>query len=132
MVGCVVVDQKNFFPNVGAGEVVEERRVSLTIEHLFSMDEMNPRPTNVHGTENFLRVALAGRGDSRLVPAPGPSLVQSRVLAETRFVGEQQRGTQISGFFLAWDRCSAASDPAKPDRLWPGASGGVGLRSLNL
>jgi hypothetical protein len=75
MVGRVVVDQKDFFPNVGAGEIVEERRVGQAIEHLFSMDEMNPRPTNVHGTENFLSVALAGREDSRLVPAPRPSLV---------------------------------------------------------
>ena len=92
---------------------------------------MNTRSANVHGTKNFLGVALAGRGDSRLAAAPGPSLIQSWVLAKARLVGEEQCGAQISGFFLAGDRCSAASDPVEPDRLWLEAYADVGPRSPN-
>ena len=78
---------------------------------------MCARLANVHGTENLLGIALAGRSNERLAPTPGPSLIQSGVLPKTGLVAEEQRGAQISGFFLAWDRYNAASDLGALDRL---------------
>ena len=72
---------------------------------------MNAGSPNVHGTEDLLGVTLASRGHLRLAAAPRPRLIERGILPKTGLIGEQQRRTEISGFFLASDRCSAASDP---------------------
>src|SRR6266567_4782879 len=121
MVGSIVVNQKDLLATVAVGQAVEKSCVSLAIEHRFSLNEVNLWPANIHRPENLLGVALARRGNQRLAPTPSPSLIQSGVLTKTGLIGEEQSGAQISGFFLASDRCSAANDPATADPLWPNA-----------
>ena len=83
----------------------------------FSMGVEEFGPVEIHRAKDLLRVALTGCGDQRLVSPPRPSLVEGRILPEAGFVPEEQGRLAFSGFFLAWDRCIAASGLARPDPL---------------
>jgi hypothetical protein len=120
------MNQKDLLATVAVSQTIKECSVGLAIEHRFTLDEIRTGSANIHRTKDLLSVALTGRGDKRLSPASSPSLIQARILAKAGLVGEKQRGTPISGFFLAWDRCNAANDPAEPDRLWLNACADVG------
>jgi hypothetical protein len=75
-----------------------------------------------------LRISLTGGGNERLMSAPCPSLMDTGILAKTGFVGKEQSRATISGFFLAWDKCIAATDLVRPDRPWPISAAAVAPR----
>src|SRR5262249_30213982 len=103
---------------IAAGQVIEESGVTLSIEH-GAMPVVKPRSIKVHSAKDLLSIPLARSRNERLMAAPCPGLVEAGILAETGFVGEEQSRAAISGFFLAWDRCIAATDLGRPDRPWP-------------
>ena len=82
------------------------------------MRVVEPGPIEIYRPKDLLGIALAGRRNQRLMAAPRPGLVEGRVLAEAGLVTEEQCRFVFGGFFLAWDRCSAAIGPAPRDRLW--------------
>src|ERR1035438_7403215 len=127
----VVLNQEDFLVTVASCQAAEKPGIGLAIEHLLALHEVSARAAQVHGTKDFLGVALAGRRNARLTSAPGPSLIQRGVLAKAGLIGKEERGAKVSGFFLAWDRCSAASDPGAPDRPWPEVCADVGRKSPN-
>ena len=118
----VVMNEEDLLPAVALGQSREKHRIGLTLEDL-PMCVIESGSVEIHCPKYLLGIALAGRRNQRLVSAPRPGLVEGRVLAETGLVAKEQRGLAFSGFFLAWDKCSAAIGPARPDRLWP--TGGV-------
>ena len=114
----IVMDEEDFLLAVSLGYGCQEHRITLALENL-AVPIVESGPVEIDGPKDLLGIALASRRNQRLVSAPGPSLVQGRVLAEAGLVAEEQRRFAFSGFFLAWGRCSAATGPAPPDRLWP-------------
>ena len=112
------MDKEYFLTPIPLRHTGQKRSVTFSLEYL-SMRKVKLGAVEVHRAEYFLGVALARGRNQRLVSAPRPSLVEAGVLAETGFIAKEQRGLAFSGFFLAWDRCIAASGPAPPDRPWP-------------
>src|ERR1022692_2135491 len=125
----VVLNQEDFLVTAAPGQAAEKLGVGLTIEHLFALMEVSARAAKVHRADAFLGVALAGRRNERLTPAPSPGLIERGVLAKAGLIGKEQRGAKVSGFFLAWDRCNAASGLGAPDHPWPDVCADVGPRS---
>ena len=115
MIGGVVVDEEDFLPAVTLRQGREKHRVGIALEHL-PVSRVESGPVEIARAKYLLGVALTGRRNRRLMSAPRPSLVERRVLAETGFVTEQPSGFAFGGFFLAWDRCIAASGLAAPGR----------------
>jgi hypothetical protein len=128
MVRGVIVDQEDLLPRVAVRQAVQKGRVAPAFEDL-AMPVVEFRPAQIDGPENLLRVALARRRDQGLVSSARPCLVQAGVLPETGFIGEEQGGVAIRGFFLTAGRCSAASGPAPPDRPSPTGVVGAGPKS---
>lgn len=114
----IVMDKEDLLSAVALCYGTEKHRIALALEDL-AMPIVEFGPVEIDGPKYFLGIALAGRRNQRLVPASRPGLVEAWVLAEAGLIAEEQRRLVFSGFFLAWDRCSAAIGPAPPDRLWP-------------
>lgn len=131
MVSGVVVDQENLLPAVPLCQTVEKGGVAATFKNV-AMPVVELGPIQIDRAKDFLSVPLTRRRNQRLVSPARPSLVEARVLAETGFVGKQQGGAALNGFFLAGDTCSAASGPAPPDRPWPTCGADVGPKNPSL
>ena len=58
------------------------------------------RAPQFDGAQDFDALALSRDGDFRRVPDATPGGMQRGVLSETGFIGEDQRPTLGSGFFL--------------------------------
>jgi hypothetical protein len=89
VIRCVVLYQINLFPWIGTRQSGEKSDVTRPAEHGFAQDEMSARLANIHRSEHFLRVALAGRRNHGLMPDPRPSLVEGRILAKAGLVCKQ-------------------------------------------
>jgi len=124
----IVMNEEDFLPAVALRHRREKRCIGHALEHL-PVRVVKPRPIEIHRAKYLLGIALAGGWNQRLVSAPRPGLVQSRVLAEAGLVAEDQRGFAFSRFFLAWDKCIAAIGPVRPDRLSPTCGAVVGRKS---
>jgi hypothetical protein len=109
------MNKEDFPVDVTARQAVEESGVALPVKHT-AMAVIEFRLIQIDSTEYLLCVALARRRNERLMAAARPGLVDTRILAETGFVGEEQGGTAFSRFFLAWDRCNAATGLGRLDR----------------
>lgn len=131
VVGRVVVDQEDFLLPVALRQPVEKGRVAATFKDV-ATPVVEARPVQVEGAKDLLRVPLARRRDQRLVSAACPRLVEARVLTETGFIGEQQGGVVLRGFFLAGGRCSAASGLARSDRPSPVGVADAGPKTPSL
>lgn len=131
VVSRVVVDQEDFLPTVPLRQPVKKGRVASAFEDI-AMPVVEARPVEVDRAKDLLRVPLARRRNQRLLSAACPRLVQARVLTETGFIGKEQGGVALRGFFLAGGRCSAASGLARSDRLLPTGVGGAGPKSPSL
>lgn len=110
------MDKEDLLMPIPLRHAGQKGRVTLALED-FSMLKVEPGTVEIHRAENLLRIALARRGNQRLVSAARPSLVEAGVLAKTGFITEEQRGLAFSGFFLASGRCIVAIGLAPPDRL---------------
>lgn len=87
-----------------AGEVLTQDSfqvldVGLSVEYRLELVQ-KPGGVQVDGAENFEGIALAGGGDFRLRPYPGPGLVQGGVLAEGGLVPKEEGRPFAIGFFL--------------------------------
>ena len=122
VIGGVVVDQEDFLPTIALRQAVQKGRVASTLKHV-AMSIVELGPVEIDGAKDLLGVPLTGGRNQGLVSTARPGLVEAGVLTETGFIGKQQGGVPIRGFFLALDRCSAASGPARPDRPWPTSVG---------
>lgn len=131
MVGSIVLNQEHLLPTVAFRQAIEKGCVALAFEDV-PVSVVEFRPIQIDRSENLLRVPLARRRNLRLVSATGPGLIQSGILAETGFISKEKSRLPFSGFFLAGDRCSAASDLARPGRPWPISSAGVARKSPAL
>jgi hypothetical protein len=116
VIGRVVMDKKDLLPPIPFGQAGQKGRVGFSFEDL-SVRKVKFGPVKIHRAKNLLRVPLAGGRNQRLVSAPRPSLVKAGVLPEAGFVAKQQGRFAFSGFFLAGDRCSAATGPVPPGLL---------------
>ena len=88
VIGGVVVDQKDLLVFVAARQAVEKRGVAEPIEH-GTVPVVELRLIQIDGAENLLSITLAGGGNERLMSAPGPSLIETGILAETGFVSKE-------------------------------------------
>src|SRR5512137_682713 len=86
----IVMDEEDFLLAVSLGYGCQEHRITLPREDL-AVPIVKSGPVEIDGPKDLLGIALAGRRNQRLVSAPGPSLVQGRVLAEAGLVAEEQR-----------------------------------------
>lgn len=100
MVSRVVVDQEDFLPRIALRQPVEENGVASAFKHL-APAVMEAGAVEVDCPKDLLRVALARRGNQRLLSAARPSLVEARVLTETGFIGEEQRRVARGGVFFS-------------------------------
>lgn len=112
----VVVNEKDLLLAVALRHSGEKHCIRIALEYL-SMRVVESGSIEIHRPKYLLGVALAGRRNQRLMSPPRPGLVEGRVLAEAGFVAEEQCRLALSRFFLAWDRCIAASGLAAPDPL---------------
>lgn len=115
MISRVVVDQEDFLSRIPLRQPVEKGRVAATFKDI-TMPVVEARPIQIDGAKDLLRVPLARRRNQRLLSAPRPRLVETRVLTETGFIGEEQGGVVFRGFFLAGGTCTVASGLARSDR----------------
>lgn len=84
-----------------AGNVLQESEVRYGIEYTFSPVE-KLGAVQFDGTQDLDALSLAGYGDFRLTPDPGPGRVERRVLSETCFVCEDEGPPLGLGFFFIW------------------------------
>lgn len=131
MVGSIVLNQKHFLPTVAFRQAIEKSGVALAFKDI-PVSVIEFRTIQIDRPEDLLRVPLARCRDLRLVSSTGPGLIQSGILAETGFISKEESRLPLSGFFLVGDKCSAASDPARPGRLWPISAAGVARKSPAL
>ena len=99
VVGGVVLNEMYSARNVMAKDSFQVLDVGLGVEHLLELVE-EPGGVQLDGAENFEGVALAGRGDFRLRPYPGPGLIEGGVLAEGGLVPKEESRPLGFGFFL--------------------------------
>ena len=131
VVSRVVVDQEDFLSSVSLGQAIEKSRVASTFKDVATA-VVEAWPVQVDRPKDLLGVPLAGRRNQRLVSAACPRLVEAGVLTETGFIGEEQGGVVLRGFFLAGDTCSVASGLGRSDRLWPVGGAGAALKNPSL
>jgi hypothetical protein len=98
VVGGVVLNAMYSARTVMAKESFQVLDVGLGVEPLVELVE-EPGGVQLDGAEDFEGVALAGRGDFRLRPYPGPGLVEGRVLAEGGLVPKEDSRSLAFGFF---------------------------------
>lgn len=128
MVGSIVLNQEHLLPTIAFRQAIQKGCVTLAFKDV-PVSVIEFRPIQIDRPENLLRVSLARRRNLWLVSSTGPGLIESGILAETGFISKEQSRLPLSGFFLAGDRCSAASDLARPGRPWPISAAGVARKS---
>ncbi len=128
MVGSIVLNQEHFLPLVAFRQAVEKGCVALAFEYL-SVSVVEFWPVQIDRPEDLLCIPLARRRNLRLVSSTGPGLIESGILAETGFINKEESRLTFSGFFLAGDKCNAASDLVRSDRPWPIFGAGVARKS---
>ena len=131
VVSRVVVDQEDFLSSVPLGQAIEKSRVASTFKDVATA-VVEAWPVQVDRPKDLLGVPLAGRRNQRLVSAACPRLVEAGVLTETGFIGEEQGGVVLRGFFLAGGRCNAASGLERADRPSPVGGAGAALKNPSL
>ena len=131
MVGSIVVNQEHFLATVAFRQAIEKGCVALAFKYI-PISVIEFRPIQIDCPKNLLRVPLARRRNLRLVSSTGPSLIESGILAETGFISKEESRPPFSGFFLTGDRCSAATDLARPGRPWPTSGVDVARKSPAL
>ncbi len=80
-------------------EQFEEGQVRRSVEDAV-LSVVEPRAPQLDGAQNFHRLAFPGDPKLGCPTDAAPRGVQSRVLPETSFVGENQRPVFPVGFFL--------------------------------
>jgi hypothetical protein len=98
VVGGVVLNERDSARNVMAQDSFQVLDVGLGVEHLLELGE-EPGGVQLDGAEDFEGIALAGRGDFRLRPYPGPGLIEGGVLAEGGLVPKEDSRSLAGGFF---------------------------------
>ena len=131
MVGSIVLNQEHLLPTVAFRQAIQKGCIALAFKDV-PVSVIEFRPIQIDRPENLLRVPLARCRDLRLVSSTGPGLIESGILPKAGLIGEEQGRLALRGFFLSRDRCSAASDPARPGRLWPTCGADAGRRSPSL
>ncbi len=107
---------------VSPGKLFEEAEVSSGVEDRV-LARVEPCAPKFDGAENLHALAFSGYRDFRRASDAAPGSVERRVLAETGFVGEEERAVLRTGFFLRAGSmrrrhrsCAAASARAKTRR----------------
>lgn len=100
MVSRVVVDQEDFLPTIALHQPVQEGRVATAFKDV-APAVVEAGAVEIDRSKDLLRVALARRGNQRLVSAARPRLVEARVLPEAGFIGEEQSGVARRGVFFS-------------------------------
>ena len=117
IVAGAIVDDQEDLASASRHDLLEEFEEREAVEHgREPVVELRP-VLKRDDAEDVRRLAHSERVYTRLAANSGPRLVKRSVEPEAGFVAEEQGGLAFSGFFLAWDRCIAASDLARPDRL---------------
>src|SRR5216683_940670 len=99
MVGGVVLNQDGSLAAISPSQLFEEAKVGGGVEdRVLSIVEL--RVPEFDSSQNLHALALSGNGDLWRATHAAPGSVQSRVLSEAGFVGEDQRPVPRLGFFL--------------------------------
>src|SRR5262249_38991396 len=117
MIGSVVVDKEHLLAPISLRHTGQKCRVTLSFKDL-SMRKIESRSIEIDRPEDLLGIALASRGNQRLVSAARPGLIETGILTKTGFIAEEQRSLSFHGFFLTLDRCIVAIGLAPLGRLW--------------
>ena len=119
VIGSVVLNQNGSLPAVRPRQLLQEPQVAGSIKDCV-LPIMETGTPQFNSAQDFDVLALSSDGNLRRMADPAPSGMQGRVLAETGFVGKDQRPVLRAGFFLRLGyvyRCqrsrSAASALAK-------------------
>ena len=122
VVRSVVLDQNGARAAIGARQLLQKAEVGVGVEDRV-LPVVETRAPQFDGAQDFDALALSRDGDFRRVPDATPGGMQRGVLSETGFIGEDQRPTLGSGFFLRLGyvrrcqrSCAAASARAKTRR----------------
>lgn len=98
VVGGVVLNEMYSARNVRVKDSFKVLDIGVGVEHLLELVE-EPGGVQLNGAEDFEGVALAGRGDFRLRPYPGPGLIEGGVLAEGGLVPKRTAAPSLVAFF---------------------------------
>ena len=99
MIGGIVLDEDCTLVAIVLSEQFEEGQVGRSVEDAV-LSVVEPRAQQLDGTQNFHRLAFPSDPKLGCPTDAAPRGVQSRVLPETSFVGENQRPVFPAGFFL--------------------------------
>jgi len=100
VVGGIVLNQDRSLAAIAPSELFEEAAVRGSNEDCF-LTVIEPRAPKFDGAENLHVLTFSGYGDFRRAPDAAPGGVESRVLPEAGFVGEQVCPVSRAGFFLS-------------------------------
>ncbi len=122
VVRSVVLNQNRPRAAIGARQLLQKAQVGVRVEDRL-LPVMETRAPQFDGSQDLDALPLAGDRDFRRVPDATPGGMQRGVLSETGFIGEDQRPTLGSGFFLRLGyvrrcqrSCAAASARARTRR----------------
>ncbi len=99
MIGGIVLDEDCALVAIVLREQLEEGQVGRSVEDAV-LSVVESRAPQLDGAQNFHRLAFPGDPKLGRTTDAAPRGVQSRVLPETSFVGENQRPVFPVGFFL--------------------------------
>jgi hypothetical protein len=99
MIRSVVLDQDRSLAAIAARQLLQERQVAGGVENPV-LALMEARAPEFDGAQDLHVFAFSGDRNFRGLPDAAPGSMQSRVLAEAGFVGENQRPVARLGFFL--------------------------------
>jgi hypothetical protein len=99
MVGGVVLNHDGPLTAISPGQLLEEAEIGVGVEDGV-LPIVEPSAPEFNGSQNLHAFAFPGNRDFRRAAYAAPGSVQSRVLPETGFVGEDQRRVLRAGFFL--------------------------------